>query len=78
MALEAGKMGAWDWSLESGVVKWSATLEAIHGLAPGAFGGRFEDYLKDIHPDDLARVRAAIQQSAEGKGDHDMVPLPKV
>ncbi|WP_265519817.1 PAS domain S-box protein [Nitratireductor luteus] len=64
MALEAGGMGAWEWEVASGKVNWSPTLEAIHGLEPGTFGGTFEDFKRDIHPDDIAAVTAAIEVAA--------------
>src|SRR5690606_24381636 len=34
IALEAGKMGTWEWNIPTGAVTWSPSLEAIHGLAP--------------------------------------------
>ena len=63
VALEAGEMGAWEWAIDRDVVRWSTTLERIHGLAPGTFGGTFEASLRDVHPDDRARVRAALEHS---------------
>src|SRR4051812_39894791 len=70
MALEAGQMGHWEWVLSSGKVHWSPALQVIHGLLPGTFGGTFEDYKRDIHPEDLARVLANIQQSAQTGSDY--------
>ncbi len=69
VALDAGEMGAWEWAVGGDVVRWSATLERIHGLAPGTFGGTFEDSLRDVHPDDRARVRAALEGSVD-RGAH--------
>src|SRR5205823_6399948 len=37
LALDAGRMGVWDWNMATGEVNWSDNLEAIHGLARGAF-----------------------------------------
>ena len=62
MALEAGRMGTWDWDISSRRVSWSPTLERLHGLEPGSFGGTFEDYQRDLHPDDRERVFAAIRR----------------
>jgi PAS domain S-box-containing protein len=63
LAMDAGGMGAWQWDIATGQVKWSETLETIHGLAPGSFGGTYQDFLADIHPDDRQRAIDAIQQS---------------
>jgi GAF domain-containing protein len=57
LALEAGRMGTWEWDAGSNRVTWSPQLEAIHGLTPGTFAGTFDAYLADVHPDDLERVR---------------------
>ena len=54
MALEAGRLGAWDWDIPAQQVTWSAVLERIHGLEEGTFGGDFEAYQRDIHPEDRA------------------------
>lgn len=69
MALEAGRMGTWEWNILTGEVKWSENLEKIHGLAPGSFGGTFEGYQKDIHPQDRELVLGALARAVE-KGEH--------
>jgi len=62
LALSAGGMGAWEWDVETGRVRWSEQVEAIHGLAPGSFAGTFEAFRDLVHPDDLARVLQAVEQ----------------
>src|SRR5262249_47773299 len=42
--LEATRVGAWTWDTRTGEVSWTANLEAIHGLPPGAFAGTFEAF----------------------------------
>jgi PAS domain S-box-containing protein len=69
LALDAGRMGNWDWNIQTGKVTWSADLEAIHGLAPGSFPGTFEAYKNEIHPDDRQKVEAAIAQNLQ-RGEH--------
>ena len=70
MAMEAGQMGAWEWTIPTGKVVWSPTLEAIHGLAPGTFGGTLEDFQSDMHPEDRERVGATIRGSIERRSDY--------
>jgi len=72
LALEAGRMGTWEWDLQSGRVSWSSALERIHGLAPGSFGGTFEDFQRDIHPEDRDRVLRSIAESLAGPDGHEM------
>ncbi|MCC6443242.1 MAG: PAS domain S-box protein [Armatimonadetes bacterium] len=63
LALEVGRMGTWEWNMAAGEVKWSPSLEAIHGLAPGTFDGTFEAYQSDIYPEDRDAVFASIRRS---------------
>jgi PAS domain S-box-containing protein len=70
LALEAGRMGTWEWQVATNEVNWSPGLEAIHGLAPGTFEGTFADYQNDIHPEDRERVLGAIAQTLEHGADH--------
>src|SRR5690606_25296470 len=65
IALEAGRMGTWDWDVATGAVTWSPGLEAIFGVPPGGFGSGFEEYRRAIHPDDRDAVLAAIRGSAQ-------------
>jgi PAS domain S-box-containing protein len=72
IALEAGRMGAWEWDIKRGAIMWSPSLEQIHGLQPGTFGGTFDDFQRDIHPDDRERVLAAIQRAVHEQGDYQV------
>jgi PAS domain S-box-containing protein len=67
-ALEAGTMGWWEWDPQHDRVVWSASLERIYGLEPGSFGGRFEDYLALVHPDDREAVAARVAQGLSSDG----------
>ncbi|HEX5041501.1 MAG TPA: PAS domain S-box protein [Candidatus Polarisedimenticolaceae bacterium] len=71
LALDAGRMGTWEWYLPTNTVTWSPGLEAIHGLAPGTFPGTFDAYQGDIHPDDRASVQRSIQETLAG-GEHHL------
>jgi PAS domain S-box-containing protein len=66
VALEAGEMGTWEWDVGTGRVAWSQALQRIHGLEPGAFGGTFDDFRGDIHPDDVEHVLGAVARTLEG------------
>jgi PAS domain S-box-containing protein len=70
IALEAGGMGAWEWNIEQSKVTWSPQLEAIHGLPAGTFGGTFEDFQRDIHPEDRVRVFETIHAAVESGNDY--------
>jgi PAS domain S-box-containing protein len=67
-ALDAARMGTWDWDLATQRVCWSDNLERIHGMPAGSFDGTFLSFERGIHPEDRDRVlnaaRAAIEQAA--------------
>jgi PAS domain S-box-containing protein len=72
VALEAGRLGAWEWDMPGQQVTWSAMLEKIHGLEEGTFGGDFEAYQRDIHPEDRERVLSTIRRIVEQCTDYDV------
>ena len=72
LALSAGQMGAWEWNISASKVTWSSSLEVIHGLKRGSFGGAFEDFKKTIHPEDLESVLSEIQTTLETRSDYDV------
>jgi PAS domain S-box-containing protein len=71
LALEAGKMGSFEWNIQTNEIKWSDNLEAIHGLEPGTFEGTFESFHALIHPDDRAAVVKKIRHSVESGADYE-------
>jgi PAS domain S-box-containing protein len=77
IALDAGGMGTWEWDMAAGTMHWSESLERIHGLAPGSFGGMFEHFQSHVHPEDRPRVLSAIERAVnEGQElalDHRIV-----
>jgi PAS domain S-box-containing protein len=71
-ALDAAGVGVWNWNIVTNEVSWSDNLERIHGLAPGTFGGTFEAYLADIHPDDRDSVLGAIERTVSESAEYDV------
>ena len=73
LALNSGRMGAWEWDVCSGEVLWSPSLELIHGIEPGAFGKTFKDFQRDIHPDDVQLVLSKIAKALDAGEDYSLV-----
>jgi two-component system cell cycle sensor histidine kinase/response regulator CckA len=59
-ALEASHVGTWECDFVTGVAHWSDTLEALHGLTRGTFGGTLEAFYQCMHPEDRPAVEGAI------------------
>ncbi|WP_159997574.1 hybrid sensor histidine kinase/response regulator [Roseomonas sp. 18066] len=63
-ALQAGRLGSWEFDVEAGLLTASATCKAVFGLgaeAPFAYA----DLLAGIHPQDRAGMQAAVQATID-------------
>jgi PAS domain S-box-containing protein len=69
LALDAGRMGAWEWDLTSRLVSWSPTLESIFGFAPGQFTGTPDELRSCLHEDDRERVLNTLAEAQRAGGD---------
>jgi PAS domain S-box-containing protein len=70
IALEAGKIGVWSWDIAVNRVTWSTNLEDVHDLPKDSFDGSFAVFENDIHPQDRAGVRAAIEETLSSHKPH--------
>lgn len=68
LALEAGRMGAWQRNLKTGEMTWSPITQEIYGLKPGEFRGTFHEFERLVHPEDRERVLEAITRAIAGRG----------
>ena len=60
LALQAGRIGTWDWNMETGKIVWSRGHEELWGMAPGTFKGTYKDFEGRIHPEDREGVERAL------------------
>ena len=67
-AMNAARMGYWDFNVADNVLTWSPQIYEIFGLAPHQFGGSLEAFIALVHPDDRDRVRATISERVLGPG----------
>ena len=69
MALEVAHAGTFSIDMITGTITWSEELHSIYGLEPGEFGGRLEDWLECVLPEDRSKVLEEYQSnSAQGSG----------
>lgn len=62
-AQRAGRTGAFEWNVRTGVNIWTPSLETVYGLKAGSFEGTYEAWLAQIHPEDRADTTSAVDQS---------------
>jgi two-component system, cell cycle sensor histidine kinase and response regulator CckA len=67
-AMNAARMGDWNFDVASGVLTWSPQVYEIFGLEPGAFDGTLKQFFDWVHPDDRERMRETTAQRLQGPG----------
>ena len=72
LALDAGRMGVWDWEVNSGRVYWSKNLGPIHGLKEGEFDGTLEGFRRLVHSEDRDHVDRAISEAIANCSSYDI------
>ncbi|MFJ9588888.1 SpoIIE family protein phosphatase [Streptomyces acidicola] len=70
-ALKEVSVGSWDWNIQSGELIWDEAALALYGTRPSEFTGRVEDWMRIVHPDDLAPTLAAVQQAIRNHGVYE-------
>lgn len=61
IAASVSLIGVWDWDVRSGALYWSDEFCAMVGITREQFTGDYEAFASRLHPDDLARVEAALE-----------------
>jgi len=69
-AVRAGRMGLWEWSPQTGDSLWSPELYDVYRLPRGSGVEPGSRFLQMLHPDDVAKIDAAVA-AAETKGGID-------
>ncbi len=68
-ALLAGRLGSWEFDIETETLQASATCKAVFGLGPDA-PFTYQDLLARIHPQDRGRMQAAVHRSISQNVDY--------
>ncbi len=65
LALIVGRMGTWDWDMQTNTVTWSDGQFSIMGLQPNECEPSYERWAKSVHPDDFAETEIALQKAMQ-------------
>ncbi len=71
LAVQAAKMGIWDWDIASDRLTWDERMYELYGLQPSQQAIGYETWEKSVHPDDLAMCRMVLQQALAGEIDYN-------
>ncbi|HVR71438.1 MAG TPA: EAL domain-containing protein [Vicinamibacteria bacterium] len=66
LAIRGANDGLWDWDISGGRFYFSARWKAMLGYGEGAVGVRPEDWFDRVHPDDISRLRRALDEHVLG------------
>jgi two-component system CheB/CheR fusion protein len=66
LAQQAARIGTFEWDIPNNIIFWTPELEALYGLPPGGFEGKYENWARRVHPDDLEQAEANIQVAIQG------------
>jgi two-component system, LuxR family, sensor kinase FixL len=70
LAQDAGGVAAFDWFPTRHESVWSKELEALYGLSPGSYDGRYQTWLSCVHPEDRRHAHEEMQRTLT-KGTQD-------
>jgi PAS domain S-box-containing protein len=63
LAHSAANIGTFDWDIAGGQSVWAPETERMWGLPGGGFGGTYEDWKKQVHPEDLPGAKDMVQRA---------------
>jgi PAS domain S-box-containing protein len=66
-AIEASKVGVWDWNLETDEVYVAPNRRALLGYGHHEIRNHLDDWGKHVHPDDSKHMMAAIEAHLRGE-----------
>jgi len=70
VASEIGKVGLWDWNVETGELIWSDEHYRMEGYEPGEVEPSYELWAERVHPDDREAAADKIAQAMESGEDY--------
>lgn len=65
LALDAAKLGMWDWDITTGHLEWDDALYKMYGIEKENFNSTYEAWENTLHPEDAQRANKAVKESIE-------------
>ncbi|MEG4026876.1 MULTISPECIES: PAS domain S-box protein [unclassified Microcoleus] len=70
LALKVGRMGTWDWDMQTKARHWSEGHFMVLGLQPNECEPCYEVWASRVHPDDLAEADVKLQLAIAEKKEY--------
>jgi PAS domain S-box-containing protein len=71
LGFAAAEIGSFDWDLVTNALHWDDRLMELFGYTRETFAEHIDSFSARLHPDDRARVEAAIARAVEHCGDYE-------
>ena len=69
LAVQAGKVGVWDWDRDTNTIEMDANIKEMLGYSSEELGNHIDDWYQRIHPDDLDKLLTETQDCFSGKSE---------
>ena len=69
LAMEAGRIGGWEWDIKSGRTLWFGHADELMGMATGEHARSIKEFWGRVHPEDRARIRGALESAERDNTD---------
>lgn len=70
VATEIGRVGLWDWNVETGNLYWSDEHYRMEGHEPGEIVPNYELWAERVHPDDREKSQTQIEEAKQSGQDY--------
>jgi PAS domain S-box-containing protein len=70
LAVKIGRMGTWDWDMQTDALLWSEGHFTVLGLQPNECEPSYQLWASHVHPDDLAETEAKLQQAIADRKEY--------
>lgn len=71
-ALEAARMGNWEWDILTNKITWSDNFKSLFGLEKGSFNDTYAAFINCIHPQDRKFVKQAVRSAIQAGAEFDI------
>jgi signal transduction histidine kinase len=68
LALDASRVGVWNYDADRGVLAWDARMGAVFGMPADPVPHGHDDWRSRVHPEDVDRAEAEFLQAIRGTG----------
>lgn len=72
MALDAARMGTWDWDVVTNQITWSDNLEVLFGLEQGSFETTYAAFIECVFPEDRNFISCSVIEAIQKDAEYDI------